>query len=598
MRVRAQILAITAVALAVGLPASAQDPAQPATATPPSVGNAEQPAASAGEARPAEQGPVRRRQLPSLDASDLGEISIEELQLLLRPQTPPVELPEHARRDPRQVGILRPENVGLGADPWGSASGAFLSTLLRRMNTPLASRWAHIALRNGLLVEAGAPRLVHPADWVAERAWLLLRMGEADAARLLISGVDVANFTPKMFQVGLQSALASGDPSAMCPLENGLRKVEPRVIPLVGAMCASLSGEPESAASQVDSLRRRGQVSGIDLVLAEKVVGAGADTSRAVTVEWEPVEQLNSWRFGLATATGMLPPDRLIGTAPARVRAWQARAPLLTAEQRLPSARVAAGLGVLSSQAMIDLHSIIYDSTDPGDLPETDAWQLRLAFVGRDTATRLAAMRRLWDKGDSYLERAGARVTLARAATRIAPDAELQEDAPKLIASMLAGGFDRHAARWAEAMEQMDDAYADQSWAMLALAAPANQAIDVSAGRINAFIGRDTSRGKQRSALLVAGLTGLGRIDGSTADRLNQRHGLGIGRRSRWTSMIDGSAALGQGGTVLILTGTGFQARTFDQLPAAHLYHSIAALRRTGQDFYARMIAAEALART
>ena len=49
---------------------------------------------------------------------------------------------------------------------------------------------------------------------------------------------------------------------------------------------------------------------------------------------------------------------------------------------------------------------------------------------------------------------------------------------------------------------------------------------------------------------------------------------------------------------MLVLTGTGFQAQGFDQLPAAHMYHAIAALKRTGQDFSARMIAAEALSRT
>ena len=83
----------------------------------------------------------------------------------------------------------------------GDASGAFLSTLMRRMDTPLASRWAHIALRDALLAKARAPRDVNPVDWVAERAWLLLRMGEADAARMLVAGVDTDRFTPKMVQV-------------------------------------------------------------------------------------------------------------------------------------------------------------------------------------------------------------------------------------------------------------------------------------------------------------------------------------------------------------------------------------------------------------
>ena len=54
-----------------------------------------------------------------------------------------------------------------------------------------------------------------------------------------------------------------------------------------------------------------------------------------------------------------------------------------------------------------------------------------------------------------------------------------------------------------------------------------------------------------------------------------------------------------QGGfAVLVLTGTGFQTPQFDRVPAAHLYHAISALNRTGQGFSARMIAAEALSRT
>ena len=62
--------------------------------------------------------------------------------------------------------------------------------------------------------------------------------------------------------------------------------------------------------------------------------------------------------------------------------------------------------------------------------------------------------------------------------------------------------------------------------------------------------------------------------------------------------MIDAAAARGQAGTVLVLTGTGFQTPRFQQLPASHMFHAISDLKRTGQDFTARMIAAEALSRT
>jgi hypothetical protein len=62
--------------------------------------------------------------------------------------------------------------------------------------------------------------------------------------------------------------------------------------------------------------------------------------------------------------------------------------------------------------------------------------------------------------------------------------------------------------------------------------------------------------------------------------------------------MIDAAAARGQPGTVLVLTGTGFQTPDMDRVPGAHLYHVVAGLMRTRQEYYARMIAAEALART
>jgi len=269
---------------------------------------------------------------------------------------------------------------------------------------------------------------------------------------------------------------------------------------------------------------------------------------------------------------------------------------LLTAQQRLPSAMVAAGLGVFSSQTMVDLYSQIYDMTDPGDLGDSDVWQLRQAYVGKDAETRLAAIRKLLGIGKDGLQKEAARALVARAATFVAPDKGLAGDAPELISAMLAGGYDEAAARWIPAVNGMDNAASDRCWAMLALAAP--NVADVGEGRISSFIRRDQSRDKVRSALLVAGLAGLGRISADTANNLNRRYGLGLGHVTSWTTMIDAAAARGQPGTVLVLTGTGFQTPVFERVPAAHLYHAVAALSRTGQGFTARMIAAEALSRT
>ena len=95
----------------------------------------------------------------------------------------------------------------------------------------------------------------------------------------------------------------------------------------------------------------------------------------------------------------------------------------------------------------------------------------------------------------------------------------------------------------------MDGDNADRCWAMVALAAPSAADVDLTFSRINGFIGRDNSPGKQRSALLVAGLAGLGRIDGRTAARLSSRHGLALDRRTSWSQLIDGASQRRQAAT-------------------------------------------------
>ncbi len=577
-----------AAALAITIPALAQN--QPESLLPPGFGEPTPAPAPVANATSNATGGETAVEMVPMDQA------LAELTPIEAP--PPIELPDFARRDPSTVGPLPTSQTGFNPASWGQASGKALSVLMRRTSVPLASRWAHILLRNALLTQLAAPSDIHPVDWAAERAWLLLRMGEADGARLIVSGVDVADFTPKMYQVAVQSALANADPSALCPLEDGLGKVERSVLPLIKAMCASLSGASEEAAADIDAARRRGRIGGIDLALADKVVGAGADTSRAATIEWQQVDRLTAWRFGLASATGMTPPPNLVDSASPQVRAWQARTPILSAESRLPAARIATGLGVFSSQALMDLYSTVYDATDPSDLGGSDAWQVRLAFAGTDLDTRLGAMRQLWGSTTDGLQGEAVRALLARAASRVAPDSDLQNDAPNLIASMLAAGFDRQAARWAGAVRQMEDDNADRCWAMLALAAPSGAGLDLTFSRINAFIGRDDSPSKQRSALLVAGLAGLGRIDGRTAARLSSRHGLGLDHRTGWSEMIDAASQRRQAGTVTVLTGVGFQAKEFLSVPAMHMFHAVTALNRNGQEFAARMIAAEALSRT
>jgi len=145
---------------------------------------------------------------------------------------------------------------------------------------------------------------------------------------------------------------------------------------------------------------------------------------------------------------------------------------------------------------------------------------------------------------------------------------------------------------------EMDYEPADKVWSMLAAGAPDGSTPGIDTGRIEEFADRDQSEDKHRTAILVAGLAGLGRISGSAAGQLNREYKLGLGAETGWTRMIDGAMRRRQAGTVLLLTASALQGSQFENIRGVYLYHAVTALRRTGQEYLARMILAEALART
>ena len=156
---------------------------------------------------------------------------------------PPQDLPPQARRSLDQVGLLAVEDGGFGSGAFGDADGRYLTTMMVRAKAPLASRWASILLRRALLSQSSIPANIDGADWVAHRAWLLVRMGEADNARALVQRVDADNFTPWLYEAAMQSSLAacrelrsgrrSGDNMAVsgvmicCPLRNRPKPAKP-----------------------------------------------------------------------------------------------------------------------------------------------------------------------------------------------------------------------------------------------------------------------------------------------------------------------------------------------------------------------------------
>src|SRR5688572_29519546 len=129
---RASKLWLLPVAVALALPALAQEMVpvpQPGTPTPTPTPS---PATSQPTSGSTPSSSQSRRTTPSTGSLE-GETGVTEINLDEIPSyTPPVELPKHARRDPWVVGRLDPVQLGLGRNPWGGASGAFLSSLMRR----------------------------------------------------------------------------------------------------------------------------------------------------------------------------------------------------------------------------------------------------------------------------------------------------------------------------------------------------------------------------------------------------------------------------------------------------------------------------------
>ncbi len=400
-----------------------------------------------------------------------------------------------------------------------------------------------------------------------------------------------------MFAVAVQSSLANADPGGLCPLvDEGRKTSDEPVWALADAMCAGLEGEAARASSLIDRARRGSGSGGIDVTLAEKIVGAGENTRRAVTVQWDAVDSLNSWRFGLAAAAGVQIPDRLLGQVGPHVRAWQARAPMLPIDQRTGAAHIAASLGVFSNASLVEMYSLIADDTDPSEISESVGGRLRVAYVGGDAETRAGAMRGLWEQATSPNDRYARQILTASAAARLKPTSDVESDVPELLASMLSAGWDAKAARWSPIVDNMGGEAGDRAWALLALGSPTPR-VDMRVARINRFLDNDASAENMRGRMLFAALAGLDRIRGNARGRIADDMDVDLDGHNRWSLMLERAVRNGQQGTVVLLAGIGMQTGGWAGVPPQHFYRIISALRRVGLEYEARMIAAEALAR-
>lgn len=582
-------------------------PAQPPAQAPAPVGGAAVP--PQGGIAPLPGAPVDPATLPPLPSitrdqlsrlptlAELETMSTEELDQLLGLK-PKADMPPGAARALTRVGVLAADEGGLPPVALASQSDKLVRAVLDGTKGPLVSRWGHILLRRALASRLAAPLGMDPVEFAALRVSVLNRMGEFAVARAVVQDIDTANWSPALTEEALSAYLASGDITGACPavrLQGSQRK--DGEWQMWQAVCNAYAGEAALAASQLDRAMGRGAAPRVDVLLARRFAGAAGRGQRGVQIEWNGVDDLNPWRFGLASAVGEPLPEGLLDAAmKARGGAYYARSgallPMLPARQRAPFAGRAAREGIMSADAMVDLYSEVYADTAASGEVQTHAATLREAYLAADPAARIAAMQRLWAAGpalggaDGY----GARVMTAYAAARIPANEAHAGVAGDLIAAMLAAGLDANAARWAGVVEE-----SSLGWALIALAAPRGG--PVGQGAVSGFVSDDDSEAGRKAAFLVAGLAGLGRLSESDASALASDAGFDLARQTRWTGAISRAADVGNPALVVLLAGLGMQGNSWSQMTPLHLFHITAALSRVGLEAEARMIAAEAVAR-
>ena len=497
------------------------------------------------------------------------------------------DVPPTARRSLKQVGIMSEASGGFPVTAFGSVKGEFLINAARNTKGPLASRWGMIMARRALASRTNTPADVSGADWVAERAALILRMGDAVVARQLVQQVDSGVYSKRLLEVSMPIFLANADLAGMCPVvDAGSQKTDSPEWKTALSICASLAGEQARATSLLSQVRNKGWVKGIDYLLTEKAVGAGTNGRRTVKIEWDKVSTMTNWRHGMSQATGIEPPEALYAGLGKQADGWRVQLPMISIKTRVATASGAAALGVLSNRAMVDIYGLAAEDTDIADDISTRADNVRAAFVGNSDGDKIAAMQALWDGATTETQRRGMFVLTARAAALVAPNAN---DADRLIASMLSGGFDSQAARWLSVVDE-----GSLGWGMLATASPEWSNM-VDTGALDDFQGNDDSENYHKSALLVAGLAGLGRVSQDTLTSFQTDIETNVSRETNWSRAIRAAAARGESGTVALLAAAGLQASDWSKVPAHHVYHMVSALRTVGLEAEARMIAAEAV---
>jgi hypothetical protein len=484
---------------------------------------------------------------------------------------------------PEWAGLLGPAATGYAPDLFAGSDARFVGTLLRGIEAPLASRWAQVLVQRALLSRTSPPPGLDPADWLADRAQALAAMGSATDAHRMVKRIALDRYTPRLYAVAGHVALAAGDPVALCPIATTARALTRLPVwALAQGMCGAISGDDFASSMRLDALRDRQAVNPFDVGLAERIGASAGGARRAANPEWEEADGLTAWRIGLASAAGLSIPDDKANAATLAQKSWMVRLPGQSITRRSAFAPEVAATGAISAAELQRILAAEAVTLDQGAVSRSPAGLLRTAMAADDVRERMTAMRSLWGRASPGTRtHYGWKVATSTAAAGIAPSADLVDDAPDLVESLLAGGRVAEARRWSAVVSDANGEKPARVHVLL-LAADRSQPLDE--GLLRAFA---SEAPPHRAALVRAGLEGLGRLPVSTE----------IGPLDNpWTRAMDRAVAGRRLGEVMLLSATAMQAGWANVAPD-HLRRIAAGLTALGHEAEAGLIVAEAASR-
>ena len=244
---------------------------------------------------------------------------------------------------------------------------------------------------------------------------------------MLVAGVDTDRFTPKMVQVAVQSALANADRRRFARSRMASSNMIPTSCTGAGDVCLACRRTRRRIGDDRPGAALRPHRRGRSCARREGCRGRRKWRTRGN-------DRMGSRRFAHCVAVRTChrnrngdprPADQCVLAAASRLPG--ARAFADAAAAACPRRRSPPASGSSRPRRWSTFIRRFTIQPIPAIFADSDAWQLRQAFVGKDASTRLAAIRKLLGTGKDGIQKEAARALVARAATLVEPDCQARQ---------------------------------------------------------------------------------------------------------------------------------------------------------------------------